>query len=505
MRFTRIQLVLAGATCIAMLAAVLQLQDAPYKSWAVLVGIAVMPTVMVVTGRPKEILLFGWVLALTYNRQYYVFESLVGYNGTQGPYVLLSDVCLAGLFGWWLFERIFRRPDDRPRGAPLWPWLFPFAAICLLSTFEADRPDWGLYEMIRIGKIGLILYYVRRNFGRREWSITLAALGCAVFFQSAVAIKEVITGKAGVLGIASDTSAAPAFVQNFEAGGFTGMVRGMGTLAHPPYLACYLLLLLPVLLALAFTAPRRRAAMFAAAFLAGCGGLAATLSRGPWMLAAVEMVLVIAGLVLLRQVALQRALGLVIVGGFVLMLALLPVKDKLMNRITGDFSESLRYREQGTRAAWNAIDDHPLLGLGLNNTELHFVKYLPEMDWALVTEDFATHTLHLRAPVALGNGFLHVAEETGLLGLGAFLFFVVGALGVGMRSLARTGGEHRAVCLGLMVGILGALGEQFVDTPLWVDPNLYTFALSIGLLSVAAPLFSRGRRTAAAPRMDLAA
>jgi len=52
-----------------------------------------------------------------------------------------------------------------------------------------------------------------------------------------------------------------------------------------------------------------------------------------------------------------------------------------------------------------------------------------------------------------------------------------------------------------MIGMLGALGEQFVDTPLWVDPVLFTFMLFFGMLNVAGFLFAKagtaGRAVAA--------
>jgi hypothetical protein len=489
---------MAGALSLGMLAAVLRLQDAPYKQWVILICIAVAPTVLAIVGRPKEVLLFGWVFSLTYNRQYFVFESVVGYQGIEGPYVLLSDVCLVGLFGLWLYERIMRRPDEPARSAPLWPWFLPFAAACFLSIFDAARPDWGAFEMIRIVKIGLVLFYVRHNLARKEWYLTLTALGAAACFQSAVALKEIITGKQGVIG-ASQIEGSPDIVAHFANDVFTGGMRGTGTMAHPPYLSCYLLLAIPVLLAIAVAAKRRRRSLAATAgFLVACGGLVSTLSRAPWVIAVAQVALVLGALVLLRQVALQRVLAGVILGSAVLLIALLPFREKLMNRLTGDIKESLQYREEGTLASLTAIAEHPWLGFGLNNTEVYMGKYFPELEWGLSTEDFASRVLHLRAPITLGNGFLHVAEETGILGFLGFVILVLGAFVSGFRSMARTTGEPRAVCLALMVGILGALAEQLVDTPLWVDPVLFTFILFIGMLNVAGVLFGTAGRSAAA-------
>jgi len=484
-------LMLAGLAGILVLVAVVQMQNAGYKAWVILAAIAVLPTLAAVSGRPKELLLFGWVVSLTYNRQYFIFERLVGYQGTEGPYVLLSDLCLAGLFGFWLYERIIRRPAEPTRSAPLWPWYVPFAAACFLSIFDAARPDWAAFEMLRIFKIGAVLFYVRHNFGRKEWYITLAALSAAACFQSAVAIKEIATGKQGVIGLsqAAVVDAAPELLEHFDAGAFTGGLRGTGTMAHPPYLSCYLLLVIPVLLAVGLTAPRRRAWLGMAAFLLACGGLVATMSRWPGVLALLQVALVLAVLVMLKQVAIQRALGVLILGSFVLLLALLPFKDKVMDRLTGDFKESVQFRQDGFRASLAAISDRPLMGFGLNNTAVYLGQYLPDMEWGLTTEEFASRTLHLRAPVVLGNGLMHVIEETGILGFLAFLLLVFGAFVSGFRSMALTEGEHRAVCWALLVGILGALAEQLIDAPLWVDPVLYTFVLFIGMLNVAGPLF----------------
>jgi O-antigen ligase len=115
---------------------------------------------------------------------------------------------------------------------------------------------------------------------------------------------------------------------------------------------------------------------------------------------------------------------------------------------------------------------------------------MPEMEWGLESDEFASRTLHLRAPVALANGFLYVAEQTGILGAIGFLILVAGGMAAGIRALAQTTHECRAICLGLMIGILGALVEQLVDAPLWVDTNLFTFTLYLGLLNNAPAIFA---------------
>jgi putative inorganic carbon (hco3(-)) transporter len=487
-------LLAAAGVGLAALAGVIALEGSDYKVWVVAMAAVLSLPLLVVLKRARVILLFCWVFALSYNRQYFVFESLVGYQGTSGPYVMLADICLAGLLGLWLYDRT-RRGPAAAIGRSFWPWFLPFAAACFLSVFVADRTDWALFEMLRIVKMGVLLAYIRHNFGRAEWMTCVLALSLAISFQSAVAIKEVATQKQGVIGSQdlAEESGEEDLASHFEGGKFYGMIRGVGTLAHPPYLACFLLLGMPPLLALALTARRRRAMLCGIAFLIACGGMVCTMSRFPAILAVGQIVVVVVALAGMRILPVKHALGVTILTLFIAALAVLPFEKKIMDRMKGDFDESVQYRWDGFDAAVSAIEDHPFLGLGLNNTKLHFHKYLPAFDWAFSTEDFATHLLHLRAPVAFSNGFLFIGEQTGVIGFVAFLIFVGGALVTGVWATARTSGEPRVICLGLVVGMLGALGEQIIDTPLWVDPNLYIFTLFAGMVCVAPQIFAEPR------------
>ncbi|MCX6623461.1 MAG: O-antigen ligase family protein [Acidobacteria bacterium] len=434
-------LLAAAAIGLAALAGVVALEGKDYKLWVVTIAAVVSLPICVVMRRPRLILLFGWVFALSYNRQYFVFESIVGYQGTSGPYVILSDLCFAGLLGLWLIERIRRCPEQPAGGRSFWPWFLPFAIASFLSVFVAQRVDWALFEMIRIVKMGILLVYIGRNFGRAEWMTCLLALSLAMAFQSMIAIKEVAMQKQGVIG-AQDLGAEAGeedLASHFEGGKFYGMIRGVGTLAHPPYLACFLLLGMPPLFGLALTARRGRAALAALAFLLACGGLICTMSRWPWFMALLEIILVVVALAGMRLLAVKQALGLTVLSLFIGGLAAIPFQQKILDRMKGDFDESVQYRKDGFRASLAAISDQPLLGMGLNNTKLYFHRYLPVFDWAFSTEDFATHLV---------------------------------------------------LCLGLVAGMIGALGEQIIDTPLWVDPNLYIFTLFAGMLCIAPQLFA---------------
>lgn len=463
------------------------------KTKVALVGALLFPVVAVVTGQLRLLLLFCWVGSLTYNRQYFSFEFLTGNEGTQGPYWIVSDIFLAGLVIEWAYRVVIRRETTRAAGRAFWPWFLPLALTGVVSLFVATRPDWTAYEMLRTLRILLILSYVRHNFGKAEWWTAILAMGLTMTGQSLIGVKEVATGRSGLLGAEVTTSVA-GYENVFDQESFYGMTRATGTLNHPPNFACYLMLIIPAFLGLALTLPSRLQRAGALLILvAGCVGLGCSMSRLPIALVLAEGVAVLAVLVFLRELSAKQALGLTFVAIFALMLAAIPLRQKIMDRITRDFRESVDQRAEGNRVAIAMFEEAPWFGVGLNNSKAHMLKFVPDLAWAFENEDFLTGTMHSRSIAAMGNGFLFVAVELGAIGVMAYAIFLVGSFVSGARSVMETTGPMRAACLGLTIGMAGVLLEQTIDFSVWVDPQLYTHALVLGMLTLA-PSFA-GRET----------
>jgi O-antigen ligase len=249
-----------------------------------------------------------------------------------------------------------------------------------------------------------------------------------------------------------------------------------------------LLQTIPLFLALAVTVPKRYLRVLCGGVgLVGLVGLAATLSRWPWALAAMQVFLVLAGLTWLGIIPAKRALGTLSVGAFALIVVLVPFRHKIVDRFTRDFGDSVEYRLRLSRAAFEMFKDYPFAGVGLNNSRLYVFEYNPELEWLAEGEELV-RLLNLRSISAPENGYTYVLTELGLLGLGAFLFYLVGVLVIGMRALSSTEGYRRAACYGLLVGVLGVLIQQFIDFSFWVDPLLYTFTLVVGMLNCVSVL-----------------
>jgi hypothetical protein len=483
-------LVLGGGAAVGLLAE--GVASLPRRAVVVLFLGAMLAGAILITGRAKSILLFAWVVSLTYNRQYFSFDAVTGDNGPAGLYWIVSDLFLLCLVGSWLQDKLRRNGTTAARAFSLWPWYLGYAAACCISVLLAERVDWGLFELVRTAKFALVLLLVAHHFTKEDWWTALAALGAAALLQSGLGIMEVVSRRTGVLwifGLQDDMASVP---QMFKDESFYGFVRATATMAHPPNLACYLLLCLPPLLALALALRSRwlRLAVLGASAV-GLAGLACTLSRWPAVVMAIQFTVLALSLAGLNEISIKRVLGVGFVGGLCLVVVALGFSDLVVDRASRDFARSVDLRAKEYGIALAMLRDNPLFGVGLNNYTAHLVAYGSELRWGLDPRiaNLATQVLHVRYISGPLNAFLLVAAETGILGLIGFVTWCLGTIVAGVHAVRRTRGAVRVVCVGLTVGMAGVYLQQAVDYSYWVDPVLYTMALAAAMLAKAPALF----------------
>jgi len=438
------------------------------------------------TGKTREMLVAAWVFTLTYNRQYFVLDPIFGAHGAQSPYLILSDIPLLLLYAQWILEGVFRKAQDKVAGARLWPYVLPFAVVSLVSAAMAVHPLWSLSEVLRLVRIGLILFYFQNHATADIWLSSLAGLFGAVGVQASLGTIEVLTGRSGILGVLGLGSLETAGPQELRQESFYGWRRATATMSHPPNLACYLMMGIPPAFALALTARRRGLCWIAwAVTLAGMTGLVCTLSRWPLAVIPFQLLLLAAGLVVLRLLSVRRFAGLCALGGVLLCVSFAAFADRITDRLSRDFDRSVEFRLKENATGIEIFMNNPVFGVGPNNYREYLLRYRPEWEWAMKFEEFSIRKLHIRPIAAPHNGFLLIAAETGVMGLLAFLLFCFGAVRAGLRALALTCGEERALSLGMLIGLLGLALQQFVDFSIWADPLLYTLALYTALLNMA--------------------
>jgi O-antigen ligase len=448
----------------------------------------------VISGRPKAVLLGAWVISLTYNRMYFIFEPIVGYHAGQGPYVIVSDVFLAALLGGWSIELVVHKRLPKPRGGPMWVWLLPFLVVSLMGVLHSRRPEWGFFEMWRYLKFALVLLYFRYEVGQREWWTCIAAMAFAVFFQGTLSVAEMASGKSGLLGILgiSQPQNVPAALREEV---FLGWHRATATMNHPPQLACFFIFVNPILFGLSFGTRHRRLRVAALIVgMLGWAGLACTLSRWPNTLMVMELTLLLSGLVALRLCAAKQAIGAALVGLLGVGIVVFSYRDFIVDRLTRDLDRSIEFRKKDDSTGLRIARDHPWLGVGLNNYHDYLLEYEPDWQWAMQYEELGVRQQHVRPIASPHSAYLLILAETGVAGLLAWLWFLAGVVRKGVRATALTQGPWRVVCFSLLVGLVGHYLQQIVDFSMVFDPLFYTLAVVCGLLNVAPDLFAAEQR-----------
>ena len=227
------------------------------------------------------------------------------------------------------------------------------------------------------------------------------------------------------------------------------------------------------------TAPSRRgrlALLFVV--VATLGGLVLAKSRGPWVTAAVGVVVAFALLVpgarrrLVTSLALGGALavgaGVLVLGSdlFLIGIGLLRRLASISGAATADISLLNRYVESA--AAWAAIKGNPVLGYG----------------WGAPVTRFDLLTLTTTRWSFLHNGYLWVWHKVGLWGLALLVAGYAGVVGQGVqaarRGLDRTGRALAAAGVGALVAfsILALPSNPFV-----VSDQVLVVGLVLGLVS----------------------
>lgn len=239
--------------------------------------------------------------------------------------------------------------------------------------------------------------------------------------------------------------------------------------------------------------------------LAGAGGATATIgaailasySRGAWLgtLGAIATIVLLAG-PRSRGIALGGALAIVplaLSGGTSRLPA--DIRDRLGSILGGDGTADVRtafvtaenFAILERRSHWEAglrmFAEHRALGVGLGNYNLHYTEFN-------VSPTFMLSQGHAH------NYYIHVAAESGLIGLGAYLVLLAAIILTGLRALwvLRAGRDPfaRAVVIaGLAVVVAVAIHNIF--------ENLHVLSLGIQLSTVWA-LITNARRGFASDR-----
>ena len=423
------------------------------------------------SARVRDIFFFAMVsLAVVAERMEVNFFSEAWYRGTtRGLEVTLIELlAFALLLGCWFGRGL--------GGRPFWPGslgflLLYFAYACVSVLFSQPR-IFGAFELSKILASILIFLasaaYVR---SRREWTLLVVALGCAVGFEGIWALKQ-------------------HFIMHLP--------RVAGTLDHANSLSMYFCLTVPLLVAVAFSGWSRGLRAFCGiCSLAACAGLILTLSRaGIPVFAAV-----VAGAILAcaswRLTPRRIAIRTILVLGVIAMVATCWTQ---MGRRYSESSLEEEYFDPAVdgrgvylRLSAAIVRDH-FLGIGLNNWSYEVSRmYGPRIGYRFEDYDFLTSVYGTSDDKQFADSYLAApahnlaALTLGELGIpGLFIFVLLWARWLSMAApflLLPRGEPMRAMGVGLLFCILGIFGQSLTEWVYRQTPILFTFYILLGALA----------------------
>jgi O-antigen ligase len=427
---------IVGVVGVTLGIAVLGLAFLPLR-WASLLALGSLGLfIAIVVGNVRRLFLAAAIIdiPLGLDIHFAYRPALAELNAVAGFNVSITTICLAVLYALWLGELLSkRRPQIHSSNwmAMTLP-LTAYMLVTIMSVAVAGDVMLSLYELALLLQIFLLyLYVVGTVRTRQDVLFIVKILLASLLVESVVMIGLRFVGT------------------TIEIAGITARVDGGtrvgGTVGSPNaaagYLALFLSLTVGVLLA-----RLGRSYKWLAVLAFGLGGIALifTLSRGGWNAFVVSMVI-------LYLLAWWRGLlsrNILVIAAILLVLAIL-FQDTILVRLFSGEGSTAETRLRMMRMAIEIIKDHPWLGVGANN----YAIMIPQYD----TPDFAgwLHVVH--------NKYLLVWAETGLVGLMAFLLFLITTIRRGWQSWRLNDALLSPLAIGLTAGIVGQMSHMFLD------------------------------------------
>jgi O-antigen ligase len=371
---------------------------------------------LVLTARWMPKFLLGVVvldIPLQFQVHFFFREEIAARGALGGLNFSVTTMALAGLYALWFLKAVTNRGREARPPMHLNVALTLYLAISGLSLLVAEDVSLALFECCLLLQLYLVYFYVANFVQTRQdvlFVVSLLLVGCALASLGIINIwlaggyPPILWGRPWGL---------PTRVQFHDFAGAGGFMRVGGTIGSANNASGYLAFMLVLASSVLFAGLRDKHKWLAISTLA-VGGVALifTFSRGGWVAFLLSMTVMLTLFALRMRFLSWKA---PLIGAAVLVLLCLPFQEAISRRLFQDDRGSAYSRIPLMKLAFRIIEDNPVLGVGSNNFSTVMDRYLiPELRSGFV---FAVH-----------NKYLLVWAETGILGILAYLTFLLGTL-----------------------------------------------------------------------------
>ncbi|MCA9994269.1 MAG: O-antigen ligase family protein [Anaerolineales bacterium] len=411
---------------------------------------------------PEHWLFSLLVLSLSFAARLRLFGSQIHQGGAEGALAPL-DFPLLALAGLYLLDNLKHKS---------WKWgrvefaLALWGMLMLPSLFVAPNVSFSIYELIRLGKVLLLIACIRRFICTPQRAVFVVYLLLAVILlQSTLGLMQFALNRS--LGLFALGEADSVFLDTSIG---EGSSRVGGTLGHANNLALFLELLLPFCFSIFLSTDIRvRLRTLTVIVLAlGTVTIVLTQSRSGWLAFVVALTIVLLSQVRNRYFWTNGkllTLGAVVLAAIV---SLWLLWDKIYLRLTASSPYSFLFRRNLLTIAWQMVQDSPLIGTGLNNFVLNVPHYLTAN---IINQGYPVHNIY----------FL-IAAETGMFGFVGFVIVLFAIFRTGRQAVRQHGGVLAAMARGLLAGIVAVLTHGLLGWGWRLDVVNILFWFIVGYL-----------------------
>lgn len=409
--------------------------------WAIFsLGALSLPFLASLSGDSKRFLLgvLIFVIPLNADVQFYLRPSP---GGADSIALGATDIILFILLGYWLFEAATNKQTGAGKFFPeiTVPTIMIILAS-LISMIHATDHMKSIFDIIQHFKVLVFFVFLANQIRSSEdvqFVIRVFLVGFLI--QAVFMYLQYYKGtNIGLLGLGE-----PETVLDFEME-TANVPRPGGTIGHCNHISRYVGLLLPVGFILAFVKTKAKIKWIAIiASLAGIEILILSLSRSAWAGVVISIIAMVP-LVISRRLLSLRFIRNLFISLVILAAIVICFRGIIIGRLTSYDFGSGRTRITTAKVALKIIQDHPFVGVGINN-------------YGEVLEQYWDAEDRFTRKAAVHNTYLLYAAEIGLLGLAAYLFLLLGLFDQIRRATRSKDRFLAAVATGFAGGFVAML------------------------------------------------
>ncbi|MCL5113924.1 MAG: O-antigen ligase family protein [Patescibacteria group bacterium] len=330
------------------------------------------------------------------------------------PTLYLTDILILSLFVFWVFRLKFKKNkyylDQIRARKTLVMTIAMFVLFLIIGIFLSKNPMAGWYGFLKLLEFIFFGAYIAFNIKNFKQNTILTIFLIDIIFESFLSIAQFLNqsslgGIFYLLGERSFNGQTPA-IANVSLSGEL-ILRPYGTFSHPNVLASYLLIgMIMLLYSLNHGAGKlEKSIRITSLFFAT---IAIFLTMGRVSIAVWVAVVVFFGIKQFFKNK-KKEVYLLLAALLILGILLTPLRLRFIN--FNPMDETILSRVELAKDSLVMIKNQPLLGTGINN-------FLVELSYI----EKNNHNLFYLQPVH--NIYLLIASQTGIVGLGVFLWFI---------------------------------------------------------------------------------